>query len=175
MEGLVLEEKDAGDWAYRGEGACNLVLAYTGSSPSFMGKVMRVQKVPRRVGSPGSRCPTALSENERVLWKEIDGIDSCPNKEIAAQLYVEHVMSPLLGSKYVDSGMRVLVSREFLESIEKNILCERPAWRVDAAKVNTDCDSALLMSDHSLFPGNLCLLEFGRIIILHLVTISVSH
>ena len=66
---------------------------------------MRVQKVPRRVGSPGSRCPTALSENERVLWKEIDGIDSCPNKEIAAQLYVEHVMSPLLGSKYVDSGV----------------------------------------------------------------------
>ena len=63
--------------------------------------------------------------------------------------------------------MRVLVSREFLESIEKNVLCERPAWRVDAAKVDTDCDSALLMSDNSLFPGNFCLLEFGRIIILH--------
>ena len=38
MEGLVLEEKDAGDWAYRGEGACNLVLAYTGSSLSFVNK-----------------------------------------------------------------------------------------------------------------------------------------
>ena len=38
MEVLVLEEKDAGDWAYRGEGACNLVLAYTGSSPSFVNK-----------------------------------------------------------------------------------------------------------------------------------------
>ena len=38
MEGLVLEEKNAGDWAYRGEGACNLVLAYTGSSPSFVNK-----------------------------------------------------------------------------------------------------------------------------------------
>ena len=75
---------------------------------------MRVQKVPR-VGSPGSRSPTALSKNERVLWKEIDGIVSCPNKEIAAQLYVDHVMSPLLGSKYVDSGVRstILVSRFF--------------------------------------------------------------
>lgn len=139
MEGLVLGEKDAGDWAYRGEGACNLVLAYTGSSPSFvnqkikpyhfsnslhnyacmyvcayvcmyvlmyvqMGKVMRVKKVPR-VGSAGSRSPTALSEKERVLWKEIDDIVSCPNKEIAAQLFVEHVMSSLLGSKYVDSGV----------------------------------------------------------------------
>ena len=75
---------------------------------------MRVQKVPR-VGSPGSRSPTALSKNERVLWKEIDGIVSCPNKEIAAQLYVDHVMSPLLGSKYVDSGVRstILVSLFF--------------------------------------------------------------
>ena len=36
--GLILEEKDAGDWAYRGEGACNLVLAYTGYSPSFVNK-----------------------------------------------------------------------------------------------------------------------------------------
>lgn len=71
--------------------------------------------------------------------------------------------------------MHVPVSREFLESIEKNVLSQRPAWRVDAAKVDTDCDSALLMSDHSLFPGNFCLLEFGRIIVLHLVTISVSH
>ena len=75
---------------------------------------MRVQKVPR-VGSPGSRSPTALSKNERVLWKEIDGIVSCPNKEIAAQLYVDHVMSPLLGSKYVDSGVRstILISLFF--------------------------------------------------------------
>ena len=75
---------------------------------------MRVQKVPR-VGSPGSRSPTALSKNERVLWKEIDGIVSCPNKEIAAQLYVDHVLSPLLGSKYVDSGVRstILISLFF--------------------------------------------------------------
>lgn len=53
--------------------------------------------------------------------------------------------------------MHVLVSREFLESIEKNVLSERPACRVDAAKVDRDCDSVLLMSDHSLFPGNLSL------------------
>jgi hypothetical protein len=32
----VLEHKDAADWVYRGEGAANLVLAYTGSSPSFV-------------------------------------------------------------------------------------------------------------------------------------------
>lgn len=33
---LILEEKDARDWTYRGEGAVNLVLAYSGSSPAFV-------------------------------------------------------------------------------------------------------------------------------------------
>lgn len=32
----VLEEKDAADWVYRGEGAANIVVAYTGSSPAFV-------------------------------------------------------------------------------------------------------------------------------------------
>ncbi|CAN6722254.1 unnamed protein product [Malus baccata var. baccata] len=80
---VVLEKKDAADWAYRGEGAANLVLAYTGSSPAFT---------------------------------------------------------------------RVPVSREFLESVEKNVISQRPASRVDATKVDTQSDTVLLMSDHSLFP-----------------------
>ncbi|CAN1835536.1 Inositol-pentakisphosphate 2-kinase [Linum perenne] len=33
---LKLEKKDADDWIYRGEGAANLVLAYSGSSPAFV-------------------------------------------------------------------------------------------------------------------------------------------
>ena len=47
--------------------------------------------------------------------------------------------------------MHVHVSREFLESVEKDVICKRPAWRIDTAQVDTHCDSALLMSDHSLF------------------------
>lgn len=35
-EKVVLEHEEAADWVYRGEGAANLVLAYTGSSPSFV-------------------------------------------------------------------------------------------------------------------------------------------
>jgi inositol-pentakisphosphate 2-kinase len=39
--------------------------------------------------------------------------------------------------------------------VEKNISRQRPSWRVDDAAVNTRCDSALVMSDHSIFPiGN---------------------
>lgn len=33
---VILDQKDAADWVYRGEGAVNLVLAYTGSSPAFV-------------------------------------------------------------------------------------------------------------------------------------------
>ncbi|KAJ0750769.1 putative inositol-pentakisphosphate 2-kinase [Helianthus annuus] len=36
MAELILEAKDAGDWIYRGEGAANLILSYTGSSSSFV-------------------------------------------------------------------------------------------------------------------------------------------
>ncbi|KAB1227748.1 Inositol-pentakisphosphate 2-kinase [Morella rubra] len=128
---VVLAQKDSADWAYRGEGAVNLVLAYTGSSPSFVGKVLRIHKAPRN-GSPGASIPTLLSTHEQLLWRDIDGIVSSPNKEIAAQLYVPHVMSPLLGPKYVDPG--------------------RPTWRADAGKVDTHQDSVLLLTDHSLFP-----------------------
>ena len=46
----------------------------------------------------------------------------------------------------------VIVSKEFLEMVEKNVLCQRRSWRVDAANVNTLCNYALLMSDHSVFP-----------------------
>ncbi|KAJ9674772.1 hypothetical protein PVL29_023980 [Vitis rotundifolia] len=70
-------------------------------------------------------------------------------------MFVQNVMAPLLGSQHIDAGIRVLVPREFLESVEKNVLCQRPAWRIEAAKVNTNCDHALLLSDHSVFPHSI--------------------
>ncbi|PQQ16108.1 inositol-pentakisphosphate 2-kinase-like [Prunus yedoensis var. nudiflora] len=148
---VVLEKKDAADWVYRGEGAANLVLGYSGSAPAFIGKVMRLQKAPIN-GSKFMNSPTALTVHERLLWKDTEDIVATSNKELACQLFVKHIMSPLLGSTHVDSGMRVPASKEFLESVEKNVICQRPASRVDAAKVDTQCDSVLLMSDHSLFP-----------------------
>ncbi|XP_024030275.1 inositol-pentakisphosphate 2-kinase isoform X2 [Morus notabilis] len=149
---VILDKKDAADWAYRGEGAANLVLAYTGSSPAFIGKVLRIQKADRKeLESTKSR--TALTLHERLVWKDTEDLVSSTNKEVACQLFVQHVISPLLGSKYVDAGVRIPASREFLETIETNVICQRPALRVDAAKVDTHWDSVLLLSDHSLFPS----------------------
>ncbi|XP_014502609.1 inositol-pentakisphosphate 2-kinase [Vigna radiata var. radiata] len=151
---LTLKEEDAADWVYRGEGAVNLVLAYAGSSPSFIGKVIRLRKAPNNgLESNGVsvRNSIALTPQERILWKNVDQLISSSDKEIVGQLYVEHVMKPLLGSNYVDAGMHILVTREFLELVEKNVTGQRPVWRVDAARVDTECDFGLLMSDHSLF------------------------
>ncbi|KAL2901098.1 Inositol-pentakisphosphate 2-kinase [Bienertia sinuspersici] len=146
---LFLEEKDACDWTYRGEGAVNIVLVYSGSSPDFIGKVIRVQKVPTDVSDDEIR-RSVLSKHECNLWKDVGDIVTSPRKDIAEQLYVQCVMVPLLGSEFVDPGVRILVSRAFLESVERNVLSQRPGWRVNAAKVDCCVDSVLLMSDHSI-------------------------
>lgn len=149
---MVLGQKDAANWVYRGEGAANIVLAYTGSYPAFVGKVLRVQKAPRN-GSNSVNGSEVLTAHECLVWKDFKELVSSASLEIAGQLYVQHVMIPLLGSGHVDAGLRVLVSREFLESVENNVLSQRPASRVKTTKVNVLCDSALLISDHSVFPN----------------------
>lgn len=55
---------------------------------------------------------------------------------------------------YHSSQICVAVCREFLEAIQKNVHSQRPAWRIEAAKVDIYCDSALLISDHSVFPSS---------------------
>lgn len=52
--------------------------------------------------------------------------------------------------------MRVLVTKEFLRSVEKNVISERPAWRVDAAQIDMHRDFVLLIPDHSLFLNGKC-------------------
>ncbi|XP_062090117.1 inositol-pentakisphosphate 2-kinase-like isoform X2 [Humulus lupulus] len=153
MEVVLDKKDDATQWTYRGEGAINLVLAYSGSSPAFIGKVLRIQKVARNESKPGKSL-TALTSHELLVWKETEDLALSATRELAGDLFLEHVISPLLGSKYVDVGKRVTVSREFLESVEKNVLSQRPAWRVHGAKVDTRCDSVLLLSDHSVFPSD---------------------
>ncbi|GKV46935.1 hypothetical protein SLEP1_g53893 [Rubroshorea leprosula] len=162
MEELILDQKDAADWVYRGEGAANLVLAYTGSYPVFIGKVMRIQKAPTN-GKQGVNGNGEFTAHELLLWGEIKELmSSSSTREIVEQLYVKHVISPLLGPNHVDAGMRILVTKEFLESVERNVICERPAWRVDAAQIDMHRDFVLLISDHSLFlndtlKGGMCI------------------
>ncbi|KAG7655156.1 Inositol-pentakisphosphate 2-kinase [Arabidopsis suecica] len=151
MEEIVLEPKDAVDWSYRGEGAVNLVLAYTGSSPSFLGKMMRIQKMPKDGNENGDKSENGLTTHEKLIWGDVKDLVSCKNKEIEEYLFVKHVMRPLLGRKHVNPGILLLVAKEFLESVEKIITSQRPSWRADVASVDTNRSSVLLMDDLTLF------------------------
>ncbi|KAI7755417.1 hypothetical protein M8C21_027724, partial [Ambrosia artemisiifolia] len=153
MVELVLQPKDASDWVnYRGEGGLNIVLAYNGSSPNFIGKVLRVRKIRKKQSEGPSASAVALSEDERLIWKDVGHLLSAPTKDVANHAYAQFVLCPLLGSHHVDAGVRVLVTKEFLELIDNGVLLERPSWRVDNGGINTLLDSAILMSDHSMFP-----------------------
>lgn len=71
-----------------------------------IGKVMRIRKCPRN-GAEGMcmRSPSALTALERLLWKDVDELISSSDNEIACQLFSHHVMKPLLGPKYIDAGV----------------------------------------------------------------------
>nr|XP_029124367.1 inositol-pentakisphosphate 2-kinase IPK1 isoform X4 [Elaeis guineensis] len=149
---MLLRAEDAKDWIYKGEGAANIVLSYRGSSLFLLGKVLRIQKVPKGSTKSVNGC-AVLSRHEKLLWGDVEELVESKSKDIAQQNYIKHVMSHMLGPKYIDEGTYVTVSREFLESVEKNVHDQRPAWRINAAEVDTSCDSAFLISDHSVFTG----------------------
>lgn len=114
-----------------------------------VGKVLRLQKASTQGSCVNGS--SVLTQHESLLWKDYNELLSAPTLEIAAQLYVKHVMSPLLGNEHVDPGVCVHVTREFLECIQENALSHRPALRIDAATINVQCRTALLISDHSIF------------------------
>ncbi|KAI4374969.1 hypothetical protein MLD38_012898 [Melastoma candidum] len=127
---VTLDEKDAGDWFYRGEGAANIVLSYSVHSLD------------------GS---SSFSKHERLLWKDYEELILAPTKEIAARLYVQR-MKPLLGAKHIDAGIQVHASKEFMEKTKKNVNRSHQSWCIRASEVDTLGTYVLLISDHSLFP-----------------------
>lgn len=67
---------------------------------------MRIRKAPRNdTPTVIASSPSALTAHERLLWKDVDELISSSDHEIASQLFVLHVMKPLLGSEYVDAGV----------------------------------------------------------------------
>ncbi|KAG7024187.1 Inositol-pentakisphosphate 2-kinase, partial [Cucurbita argyrosperma subsp. argyrosperma] len=122
---IVLVQEYAADWTYRCEEVVNLVLAYLDHLLFFLRMLYGYKWIPLR---------------ERF---EPNGF-LCTDCDAACQIYVQHVMILLLDSNHVDAEVHVLVSREFLKAIEKNVL-------VSAGRVNVHRDSFLLQSDHSIF------------------------
>lgn len=154
---LELRAAEAHEWSYRGEGAANIVLAYNGSNPFFLGKVLRLQKTSDSKRSSCMDVSTSepehpvLSKVEQILWADWPSVATATTVESLTQAYARHVMCPILGDELVDPGILVLVSSEFLEFVAHNIHDARPSWRADISRVNIWGSTALLISDHSVF------------------------
>lgn len=153
----ALSGADALDWCYRGEGAANIVLAYQGSNPLLVGKVLRLKKISSDSKHLKKKTPVSepgkpvLSKQEQSIWADWPSVAAATSVESLIQAYARDVMSPLLGYELVDPGVLVCVSSEFLETVAHNVHDARPCWRAEASEVDTCSNNALLISDHSVF------------------------
>lgn len=66
---------------------------------------MRIRKAPTN-GKQGVNGNGEFTAHELLLWGEIkEPMSSSSTREIVEQLYVKHVISPLLGPNHVDAGV----------------------------------------------------------------------
>uniref|UniRef100_A0A8R7TUV7 Inositol-pentakisphosphate 2-kinase n=1 Tax=Triticum urartu TaxID=4572 RepID=A0A8R7TUV7_TRIUA len=67
---VALQAYDVADWVYKGEGTANVILSYTVSSPSMLGKGLRAKKVLNDKAQPAPNCVN-FSSYEQLVWGDI--------------------------------------------------------------------------------------------------------
>ncbi|CAM6060800.1 unnamed protein product [Sphagnum tenellum] len=154
---LELYKDDAEGWLYRGEGAANIVLAYHGSRPAFIGRVLRIRKVSIHDSKPKPSTAAEmaqkpiLSEDEQKLWREWPAMADATTPAAMAHIYASSIIQPLLGQEHVDAGVLVYLTPEFLETVNHDVAEKRPEWRQKNAHLDLTGGTALLITDHSSF------------------------
>ncbi len=88
-------------------------------------------------GKRGANGYRVLTANERLLWGEKQELISSTSKETVEQLFVKHVMSPLLGAKFVDPGVI------FFPTILLRYVC---FWGCFSHFLRPSCDSTMILS-----------------------------
>lgn len=154
---MELHKEDAEGWLYRGEGAANIVLAYHGDRPSFLGRVLRIRKAPRNnkndnLDQVKKDSKPVLSVDERKLWREWPSMAMATTPAALAHVYAADIIQPLLGKDFVDAGILVFLTTEFLEAVNEDVVAKQPEWRSKDAMMDMTAGVALLIADHSSFP-----------------------
>jgi Inositol-pentakisphosphate 2-kinase len=88
------------DWSYLGEGNANLVVFYSGSNPSFIGKCLRLTKL-----------ESALTTQESLK-------------------YHQEAVKLLFGKEYLAEASVVNISKQFLQTLSIQIVSSRPQKRL---------------------------------------------
>lgn len=126
---VVCASADA--WQYIAEGALNLALRYAGSAPELRGTVLRVRKRnPEASGGGGAGAGSPWVESLK---------------------FVDAVVLPLLGRRYVQPAVEVPLREGFMHELAAHIEDARPQARRKHG-LDLDLKTALLMLDNTALP-----------------------
>ncbi|EWM22690.1 inositol-pentakisphosphate 2-kinase-like protein [Nannochloropsis gaditana] len=116
------------EWVYLAEGNLHVLLAYRGQCARFRDHVLRLLKV-RHGGE------------KKALYD--------PRQE---RHYVEHVVGPVLGHQYLETGTSLTVTPSFLNEVAIQIMPHRPARRAVYDLDKTACTVECLRDLTRFFP-----------------------
>ncbi|KAG2486057.1 hypothetical protein HYH03_015263 [Edaphochlamys debaryana] len=133
------------DWELKGQGAANVVFGYAGDDPSLRGHVLRVRKATAHVASP----------IDQLVWAGVvEANDGCAvSRELS---YIQGVMAPLMGSKYVFPGSPIPLPESLLPLLAPAGADHAHGGKDNGAEVHStaappagEAFPALLMPDHT--------------------------
>jgi len=151
----------AAGWAYLAEGGAHLVLerrAVADDDPNVAGRVLRLRKTKTPSSSPlvdagrdATRVVRALAPeanpllDDALLWKGHPGFEACVTEQDRSWAFVQHVMRPALGARFVDPGAHARVDRAFLEAVATAVAPARPRDRRLNSRIDLDATTAALL------------------------------
>ncbi|ORY25926.1 inositol-pentakisphosphate 2-kinase, partial [Naematelia encephala] len=118
----VSEDTVSGDWHYKAEGGAHLIFGYTGSSPAYRGKVLRI----RKVSAAGDDAQMAVADE----WRD----------RLLPKLVPSHLLVP---------AHAVTLSFTFVHELMLSASGVRPAWRKKDQSTAEEDVRAWLLEDLS--------------------------
>ncbi|KAL6077466.1 Inositol-pentakisphosphate 2-kinase, variant 2 [Balamuthia mandrillaris] len=155
-------------WRYKGEGAAHLVLEFNDDAEEereehtttdevslLKGHVLRVMKR-QHTNSHSANSNNIPSHElhipaEGLLWFQGKPLE-VHNYELKEFAFIANVMAPLLGERFVHSGIPLQVNPEFLSTLSQRINGDRPDHRKKEADVDDTSTFAFILPDLSVFP-----------------------
>ncbi|GBG76676.1 hypothetical protein CBR_g22893 [Chara braunii] len=133
------------------------------TAPQVMGKLLRITKLTHlqgrsspheTMGEPSYSKGIILTIEEQAIWAEYPEVVRATTSADLTAAFAKHVMAPLLGEEYVNPGVPVDVTREFLDSVFAAINPLRPSFRIYNGPQELPSGRALIIPDHCHLSGS---------------------
>ncbi|KAF8844799.1 hypothetical protein BDN67DRAFT_893644 [Paxillus ammoniavirescens] len=129
MGPVLVTESQPEEWSYVSEGGATIVFSYTGpSNPNFIGKVLRLRKIPVSKAAPRIDADGDEPDDPMITFQRI-------------------VIATLVPSKYLPDLDVVLLDASWLEELEKLRDVDRPAERREKDQIDKRRRKGILATD----------------------------